>query len=101
MNRSGQKTPAERGEKCENYGQQARNSAFEYIMEAAKSREVKEKLLHFILKKPKAVPELNGVILILSEHYYNTWSRCPYRQCGLRLFLNFYIVEVGYFVAAV
>lgn len=33
---------------CENYGQRVQNSVFECIMDSAKSREVKEKLLKLI-----------------------------------------------------
>ncbi len=40
---------------CCNYGQRVQNSVFECVMDAAKSREVKEKLLNIIDEKEDSI----------------------------------------------
>lgn len=52
---AGKKRLRKVAKECENYGQRVQNSVFECIMDAAKSREVKEKLLHHIDEKKDSI----------------------------------------------
>ena len=52
---AGKKRLRKVAKECENYGQRVQNSVFECIMDAAKSREVKEKLLRHIDEKKDSI----------------------------------------------
>lgn len=54
-NPKGKKRLRKVAKECTNYGQRVQNSVFECVMDAAKCREVKEKLLNIISKDEDSI----------------------------------------------
>lgn len=54
-NPQGKKRLRKVAKECTNYGQRVQNSVFECVMDAAKCREVKEKLLNIISKNEDSI----------------------------------------------